>query len=684
MVFVRIAGKPAALSHSGRKPASPWQNYGVPERHDPARIANDLIHCRQRGLDALDRKTGNQQPVQADALQALADDYITSRHLVAPGGRISQIKTLLRDGIEELSRQGHMADADLLRILFFGEVMSGPIGSPGELLRIARRHASDISDVRFRERRTTVMRSFAQFLVAFASAAPPGQNSSVPTAYEGVEHLAVTGYVSDNAHFIQLLADAVSVTIVGITNERLKPMLEEALRRKRSAGRPDAFWTSLRIVFLAEDLLGAVNDEREELRDPAEVLNQRRQEAIWARRSIGVFLKRTQSSRWQLFEYPYLPAVSGALCEFADGRKTAHLLIRRPRRPTADHIYIDLDDTANQFSTVFEGIVSTSQRDTMIVPVGVPSNGRFTCNTARLQATVLREGGHGSGWLPMVLVITSQRRGAQMTAILQVRISELTTREEYRLAHLGGHILQQDVTRAGGRLQAEVPKVFGLTDEIPVCAAQRLVVEVTGTISAPTLQPAATSGYLYSDKEHLFFFIYSLELPEEMAIVRRAEMHPFALADIVAIRANQVLRSAAQLCRIAEVSSSAWRAATEMVALNLTLHDHVDLAAALVGLPAGHFDERVSIANRIDELVVDWTVPSWTAASREMQVEGLAGLQFREFFSVLLPIYVRLGITGSADLHERISADAKKSAARDRLAELYQDEHLMALMPMEL
>src|SRR5262249_37075723 len=155
----------------------------------------------------------------------------------------------------------------------------------------------------------------------------------------------------------------------------------------------------------------------------------------------------------------------------------------------------------------------------------------------------------------------------------------------------------------------------------------------TGITTVSALRPAATSGYLYSAMEHLFFFIFTMELPEGTPIARRAEMHLFALADLVSIRANQVFRSAAQLCRLAEMSGSAWRAATEIVALNLTLHDHADLASALTDLPAGHSDRHVSMATQIGELVVDRTVPSWTAVNRVVQVEGLAGWQFREFFS---------------------------------------------------
>src|SRR5579859_3328568 len=266
------------------------------ERLDVDRVADDLAICRQRGLDWLDRRTSNQAPVEAAALQQLAEEYAVAKGLAATG-RVTQIKTLLRAGITALAREGHVTDADLLRDLFFGESLNGPIRSPGVLLQRAMARAGDTTESRFRERRATAMRSFARFLLEIA-AAGPDDSEEIPDADVQPRPQVGVGYVGDNERFIELLARAVNVTVVGITNEKLGPMLEEALRRKRAGGHPDSFWDSLRIVFLGNDLLGAVNDEREELQDAGEALRQRRQDAAWARRSIRVVLKRGQSTRW--------------------------------------------------------------------------------------------------------------------------------------------------------------------------------------------------------------------------------------------------------------------------------------------------------------------------------------------------------------------------------------------------
>jgi hypothetical protein len=652
----------------------------MPERYDPGRIADDLADCRQRGLDWLDRRTSNQAPVQATALQRLAEDYVAARQIVA-AGRIAQIKTLLRDGIDELLRQGHRADATLLHDLFFGDSPHGTIKPPGELLKAARARAGDTTESRFRERRTTIMRSFAKFLVVFA--APAGQGSDgdrQDRLREENRQLATTGYVGDNEHFIQQLADAVNVTIVGITNGNLAPMLQEALRRKRAGGRPDAFWGSLRIVFLGKELLHAVNDERVEFHDSREALRQRHQEAVWARRSLGSFLKRTRSTRWALYEYPYIMPLTGALLDFGD-KKIVHLLMRSPQRPMEDHLYLDMEDLTDQYFSVvvFEDIIRGSISLNKIVPVGAPAGSTFRCTGVRRQFDVLKDRSRASGWLPMVLVVTSQQRGTHVEPVLQLRTEDNSARELHRISHLGSHIIRDDLA-----LQEGVALALDLEHEIPVNAARRLVQEVTGADPAAPLRRVTTGRYLYPDKEHLFFFVFALDLGEGTQLPRRAEMHSFPLPELLIIRANQVLRFAADLCQATGVSKRAWTAAAEVVALNLQLHDYADLAEQMLGLDGQNGTELANTAGVIKRLVTERMSPSWVSVSREAQLMGLAGWQYREFFSTLLPLYAQIGIDGASDALHTIDADSRKTDALIRLAELYQDEHLMASMPIEL
>jgi hypothetical protein len=656
----------------------------VPALYDPVDVAEDLAECRQRGLDWLDRSTPPQRPVRAVALQALAADYVTTRNLLA-SGRIAQIKVLLADGITEMGRQGSASDANLLRELFFGSSFEGTIPAPGELLQSARRKAGE-SEARFRERRASLLRSFAQFLIQFAQSPPvlaADDPATRPDSASSQYQPPQTGFAPDHAHFTELLANAVNATIIGITNERLLAAIRVALDRKRELGPPDAFWNSLRIVFLAESLLEAVNDEREEFNDPQEALRQRHLERTWALRSIGVFLKRTHSTRWTLYDWPYLPVLTGSLFEFQDGSKLVHLLIRPPRRSAADYLFIDVNDKVDRFSAVFEDIVHHSVSDTMIVPVGAPAGPVFQCNEVRLHARVLKDGSGASGWLPMVIVITWRTRNGKVEALLQLRTEQNAAREENRLSHLGGHILQEDRLRPSGRPLAEIPKAFDSTHDTPLSAARRLVRNATGADPGGALRAITTGRYLYPDKEHLFFFVFALELAESLHIPRQAEMHPSRLAELLAVRLNQVLTSAASLCGRTDLSQRAFTAAAEVLALNLTLHDRSDLADTVLGLVDQSPADRATAAAALTELLAAQTAPSWMD-SQEVLLEGLAGWHFREFFSTLLPLYAEIGIDGAADLAAEIEADELKRAARDRLTDLYQDEHVISLLPKDL
>jgi hypothetical protein len=665
--------------------ATAWQTVEVPEpdSYDPTWVAADLGRCRQRGLDRLDRNSSNQAPVHAGELRRLAE-----AHAAATGStdtdRITQIKALLIAGIDDLRHQDRRREADLIRDLFFGESADGPIGSPGDLLRVARRKAFDMADTRFDEWRGNALRSFAAVLIAHVTGLPG------VTATSGVQEshgqMAIIGQAGDTRHFVQLLARADKATIVGITNEDLLPMLQEALRLKReSSGRPDDFWDSLRIVFQSMNLLVNVSDERLRLSDPAEALRQRKVAADWARRGIGVFLKRTGSTKWAIYESPYQPVLTGTFLEFSDGSKIAHLLLRRPLHPRDEQTYLDIPDPRGQVGVVFDEIVYTSKSDTMVVPVGEPAiDSAFRCYGSRLQSEVLKDGSRAGGWLPMILIVTFRHYRGHVEPILQLRTIENSAREENRLSHIGGHIQEEDRRRPGGRQLADPPTILHLGHEVPIWAAQRIFRQVTGAEPAQDLKPVTVSGYFYPDKESLFFFVYAVNVAEGLQYPLPAEMQPFGLDQLLAVRASQALASAVDLCRRNDITRVQWEAAIRVAALNLTLHDQPELAGKLLATVHGARDDRAALATSLDRLVVRVTAASSAPTSGDVTLAGLAGWQYRHFFSDLLPVYFELGVDGAEELLQSVTEDPAKRAANLELADLYQDEHLMSLLPMEL
>jgi len=657
-------------------------------------ISLELAACRNRGIERLDVHSHNQVPVRAPELQRLAEEYAAAMKFHVPR-RAGKIKYLLRDALRAFTANNE-ADARLVSALFFGDSQDRVTKSAGELLDIARTEFESTSEVRFREARHDAFDSFAAFIPGFVAnvgsqapaaeetagntvigelAAMPGNSVHDVPAPEVQRHVATTGYIDNSEHFVRLLSEAMRVTIVGFTNERLASMLRTALARKRAAMLwQDGCWDSIRIVFLSDDLLESVNDERQ-YPDPDEALLLRRRASVHGRRTVSVFLRSLPTARWAIYDSPYFPPLIGTLFEMTDGRRIVQMLIRRPQRNASDHLYLELEDTrGHYFSNTFEEIVHGSIDDNKVVPVGVYLDDRLRVTGSRFRQQVLIDGSQATGWLPLVLVVTWQIREGQPQPLLQLRTPLNAIRELGHLSHLAGHVTPDELPRPGTELQ--------LGHEAPLAAARRRVQVETVERDVGELKPLATSTYLHPDKEHLFFFIYSCQLPEAFQLWRQAEMHPVSIQELLDIRENQALRKALSLCESPLASRRLRASAFELAALNLMLHGHAGLAQRL--------QDAASQAARTDDLAAEIRAleeqsrQTWLGLEDEVEVKGLSGLQYREFFSILLPFYASVGVPGAAERLRLITDDDNRRAALTRLSQLYHDEILMAAIPLEL
>ena len=495
-------------------------------------------------------------------------------------------------------------------------------------------------------------------------------------------HTMVTDYVGDSARFVRLLGEAVNVTIVGLTNESLALTLQDALNRKRAHSNDRAFWRSLRVVFLADKLLEAINDERSEYPDRKDAMRQRRLAAVWGKRSVSVLLRRTPSSRWALYESSFLPPFAGTLFEMPDGRRLVQLLIRRPQRGTTDHLYLEFEDTTDQyFTAAFEDIVHNSVNENKIVPIGSPRNEGFRCTGSRYRQNVVIDRSGATGWLPVVLVITWRKRNGLAEPLLQLRNESNAARELSRLSHLSGYIYQDDYLEPGAG-PAEQTTVFDTEHQALATAAHRRVRMETGDDPPGELLPLRTQRYLHPDKEHLFFFVFALQLPGWFQFPRRAEMHHFPVTELLALRRNQVLRSAVRVCR-ATLTHRVRVTAAEIVKLNLILHDQARLGDELLAWAGRAGAKSHNTVQKIRRLEKQ-TRQTMFSNGREVQINGLSGLQYREFFTMLLPLYEQFGVPGAAELLHAIQDDEPKRKALEQLSAIYQDEDLMSSIPIEL
>jgi hypothetical protein len=660
------------------------------EGHVVADISAELTSCRKRGIERLDLRTHNQAPVSAPELERLASEYLTATGRRVQG-RIPQIKYLLRDAIGAFADEDE-ADAKLVKALFFGDSQSKVTKSAGELLDIARRQSGFGNEARFRQARHDAFDHFAEFIPRFVASARPGNeaeavaetgtegapyNNDISLAPEVQRQVATIGYIDGGEHFISLLSQAENVTIVGFTNESLASMLRIALARKREAIlRSDESWSSIRVVFLSEELLDWVNDERG-YPDPDEARLLRHRLGVLGRRTVRVFLRGLpRHVSWKMYETPHLPPLIGTLFEMPDGRRIVQMLFRRRLRNSSDHVYLEFEDTrGHYFSAMFDEIVQSSVDDEKLTPVGIVVGQRFRVTGTRYQWSVLIDGSSAKGWLAMILVVTWRVRNGHAEPLLQLRTQLNAARELDRLTHPAEHITQDDPTASGME--------FGLDDAIPVAAAQRRVQMETGPIDTGELTPLTTGMYVHPDKENLFFFVYSCRMPDGLELWPPAEMSPVAVPELLSIRRNQVLRNALSLCENAPVRRQVRADAFEIAALNLVLHDYADLAQKLRDAAAAKTADFGPIVAELDTLKKQ-TRQTWPTFEGEIELCGLAGFQFREFYTTILPFYASVGAPDAAEHLMLIEEDEAKRTALARLIQLYRNERVMESIPIEL
>ena len=271
-------------------------------------------------------------------------------------------------------------------------------------------------------------------------------------------------------------------------------------------------------------------------------------------------------------------------------------------------------------------------------------------------------------------------RNGRAEPLLQLRTQVNAARELDRLSHLSGHILQDDLQEDPAPPVSE----FGLGDAGPLSAALRRIQMETGEESLGDLRPYSTCRYIHPDKEHLFFFVYSCEFPADFQLPRQAEMHSVTVQEQLSIRENQVLRMALLLCEFPPMRGRIRAAAFEVATLNLVLHDHAELAQRLANAAAASGTAEIARVTSEVRLLEEQTRQPWSGLEREAVLQGLPGLQYREFFTLLLPAYERVGVPGAAEHLRMINSDESKRLAVDRLSQLYHDESIMESIPLEL
>ena len=387
---------------------------------------------------------------------------------------------------------------------------------------------------------------------------------------------------TNREYFLRCLSQAANVTIIGITNQNLVTYLQEALDRKRSQENPEAFWNSLRVIFLSRSMLADVEDELiATFPDRNEASLNRVQIAVRSKRSLSNFLLReSRPQQWSLYECNFMLPLIGAIFEMPDGQKIVQIATPRPGYSTSDHLFFEFSQEASivaYYQSAFEEIVQRCTRLDEIVIVGTPQSREgsgFVFRHTRFQRTVLRSQSNINDWLPLVFIVLWREEAGIVWPLMQIRTSENATRELDRLSCISGYINKRDC-------QELDTGEFLLPTMAYLNAACRELQEELGIKDYmwPTPELVREVRFYHRDHENLYFFVCRLKVDIPLhRFHASSQLHEWSFAELLKVREYQVLSNALVFLSRDKASRSQLERTAHIIADNLVLHHQSSLA----------------------------------------------------------------------------------------------------------
>ncbi|MER8012735.1 toll/interleukin-1 receptor domain-containing protein [Streptomyces griseoluteus] len=498
--------------------------------------------------------------------------------------------------------------------------------------------------------------------------------------------LVTTHRGPDQRRFVEYLTDARSVTIITVSDDSLPDLIEEAaLRKARTA---EGFWDHLHVVFPDNSVLPFINDGLSARFPDRNAAVTERKYRVWQvrRRLMSLLLRYGRLGHWTISLCPFSPPFIGTLFSMPDGRQSVQLSISRPKLESAEGLQVNfLDRVDHYFEQAFREVVESSREEHEIVLAGEPTPGthEFRCSGARFRRSVLVDGQETGDWLAALVAITWRRGRTGVEPLLQINTPRTSTREMGKISHVSGYINQRDCPPPdSGFVASSGAAEFVVSEEAARTALDRELLQDFG-ISECSDPPELVDSlnFYYPDKENLFFYLFEQQLPREARYASELHMLPWGLDDLVTIREHQVYANVLSVCGDDSLDSTQRAGVAHVLALNLRLHGKGDAADTLV--------REMSRPKVSDELLDQFTAAlqetkrSRRSAQKSVYITGIAGLQYRAFFTHLVPTYKRIGVAGAPDLLSAIQDDASRRNALTELAEAYDDREFMESLPLE-
>ncbi|MGW4671337.1 toll/interleukin-1 receptor domain-containing protein [Streptomyces sp. NPDC004324] len=507
------------------------------------------------------------------------------------------------------------------------------------------------------------------------------------TTPEAEVPLVTTHRGPDQRRFVEQLIEARSVTIVTVSDDTLPDLIEEAVLRK--ARTAEAFWDHLHVVFPDNSVLPFINDGLSSRFPDRNAALAERKYRVWQvrRRLMSLLLRHGRLGHWAISLCPFAPPFIGALFSMPDGRQSVQISISRPKLESTENLQVNfLDRVDHYFEQAFREVVESSREEHEIVLVGEPEPGTrdFRCSGARFRRSVLVDGQETGDWLAALVAITWRRNRYGVEPLLQINTPRTSTREMGKISHVSGYINQRDCAfPESGIATTSNDPLFLVSEAAARTALDRELLQDFGISECTTRAELVDAlNFYYPDKENLFFYLFEQQLPSEIRYPAESQMLPWSMEDLVAIREHQVYSNILSVCRNEVLESTQRRDIGKILCLNLRIHGRSDAAEALardMGRPEVSDELLARFSDSLEK-----TKRSRRSAKKTIYITGIAGLQYRAFFTHLVPTYEHIGVTGAHDLLSAVRGDTSKVKALAELAEAYDDRDLMESLPLEV
>ncbi|MCX4810587.1 hypothetical protein OG601_08115 [Streptomyces sp. NBC_01239] len=486
---------------------------------------------------------------------------------------------------------------------------------------------------------------------------------------------------------MEQLTEARSVTVVTVSDDSLPDLIEEAVLRK--ARTAEGFWDHLHVVFPDNSVLPFINDGLSARFPDRNAALAERRYRVWQvrRRLMSLLLRYGRLGHWTISLCPFAPPFVGALFSMPDGKQSVQLSISRPKLESAENLKVNfLDRVDHYFEQAFREVVESSREEHEIVLVGEPSPGKreFRCTGGRFRRSVLLDGQETGDWLAALVAVTwrSSRAGAE--PLLQINTPRTSTREMGKISHVSGYINQRDCAVPESGVTGPPDGAAFLVSELAArTALDRELLQDFG-ISKCTYRAELVDvlDFYYPDKENLFFYLFEQQLPSEVRYAVELQMLPWGMSELATIREHQVYSNVLSVCRNESLDSTQRDAVGHVLCLNLRLHGRHDAAEALAR-EMSRSKVSVELLSRFSAAAEE-TKHSRRSAQKKIYITGIAGLQYRAFFTHLVPTYERIGVLGATDLLSAIHADVSRRRALAELAETYGNREFIESLVLEV